>query len=76
MRDGLASSQQRHLKLLAERPLDILRGEEALQRIALSPTVVAKAGTVLERSDLIRRGEAAGELTSALMAEWLRGDYD
>ncbi|MGA9776459.1 MAG: ATP-binding protein [Candidatus Dormiibacterota bacterium] len=74
--DGLASSQQRLLKLLAERPLGSLRGVEALQRIALSPTAVAKAGTVLERSDLIRRGEAAWELTSGLMAEWLRGDYD
>ena len=74
--DGLASSQQRLLKLLAGRPLVSLLGAEALQRIALSPTAVAKGGTVLERSDLIRRGEAAWELTSGLMAEWLCGDYD
>lgn len=74
--DGLASSQQRLLKLLARQSLRSLRGTEAMRHLELSPTAVAKAGTVLERADLIRRGEEGWELTSGLMGEWLRGDYD
>jgi len=75
--DGLAPSQQRLLKAIAEQSPKALTSGWMISHLQVaSPRSITEARRVLEEADLIERRDGVWSVQSGLLREWLTGSYD